>query len=676
MGPGAEGERLSTTLVRSRHEQDWLRVRPPVRRLTIDVLGGLALSMDGTRVALGNKKGRALLAWLAIEKRRAVPREVIRALFWSESSEQHADGSLRTTVHDINSALEPHGMAPMPRGRGDIGLDPDQVDLDIDRALATIAQGRLPTGLGDIDRMLAGLERISGEFDAWLEQTRREARARLIAALETASEDGALPSPARRRLAEAAVRLDPLNENATRIVMRLAAEAGETGVALRAYEALNDALGTELDMEPSEATKALWVAIKAGTLGPAAVPAAIARPVPRMTLPMVAVLPLHLSGAEANAMVAECIQEGVIRVLAGFREPAVMSWNSTRSLSSHGSGEEIARRHGAAYLVSGSLRQSGGSCRVSMELVDLASGGVLGTPTFDAEAVDIFDMQDRIAAAIGHALAPQINASELRRSHGQPAADLGDYHRMLGARVLMHRLEPGDFVEAGMLLHAATTDSTFGSLFATLADWYSLRIFQRLSTDREADMAAMFAALRRALALDPGHARAKAQLGHNLTMLSARHDEALGLFAEALDDAPGDAEVQGWSTPTLVYSGRAAEAVRRAEWAMRLSPRDPFLFRYQSMRALAHYAAGDLEEAAHWARTSEATNPRYLVTLRLLAAACVGLGRMEEAREAARRHVALEPGLTVGRMGIDRYCRDKTLFARWTREMVAAGLPA
>ena len=60
------------------------------------------------------------------------------------------------------------------------------------------------------------------------------------------------------------LRLDPTHEEACRVAMRCAAEAGETGAALRLYDELYRLLGDEYHMEPSQATQSLWVEVKQG----------------------------------------------------------------------------------------------------------------------------------------------------------------------------------------------------------------------------------------------------------------------------------------------------------------------------------------------------------------------------------------------------------------------------
>ena len=65
-------------------------------------------------------------------------------------------------------------------------------------------------------------------------------------------------------MAQATLLLDPTHEEACRIVMRCAAEAGETGAAIRAYDELYRLLDEDYDMEPSAATQELIAEVKQG----------------------------------------------------------------------------------------------------------------------------------------------------------------------------------------------------------------------------------------------------------------------------------------------------------------------------------------------------------------------------------------------------------------------------
>ena len=79
---------------------------------------------------------------------------------------------------------------------------------------------------------------------------------------------------------------------------------------------------------------------------------------------------------------------------------------------------------------------------------------------------------------------------------------------------------------------------------------------------------------------------------------------------------------------------------------MRLSPRDPTLFRTQTALAFAHLFQGEFEEAITWARRAMEGNPNYTVTYRALACALAHAGRLHEAQAVIQRLATLLPDVS------------------------------
>lgn len=666
-------------------------------RLCVGVLGGLRLSLGDAPLVLTNRKARGLLAYLAIEPATSVERERLAGLFWGEVGERQARNSLRQAIFEMREALEPQGCLALRVSRDAISLQAEHLHVDLHELFDAVAAGSVPDHLlsrqGGCEQLLATYEDLSPLFAEWLAAARRGMQDRLLRALERGFGDTAGARRQRRLMAEAALRLDPLHEGACRVVMRLAAEEGEVGASLRCYAALYERLGAELDMEPSLATQQLVADIKRGEFDAANVPAGAPAPAAKDgaggtgrramlvpgDAPLLAILPLRPSGPEALPdYLAEGIVEDIIAILAGLREPAVISANSTRRLK--GSDAEDVVKAGAAlgadYVVTGSLRVAGGRAHLSIELAETSQGAVLWARAFHTPMGELFETQAEIAARIASTLAPRVNEAELRASRQRRPDDLGAYHLLLRARDRMFQLEPGPLAEAGTLLRrAAGLDPDYAPIHGALMDWHSLRIFQGWSDDREADTQALEDAARRALRLDPGNARALALWGHHRTIIHRHYDEALDLLERAIAAAPSDAETVSWTAPTLAYVGHSAEAILRAERALALSPYDPFLFRYEHFLSIAHYAAGDLEAAASWGMRSASRNPNYTSNLRIVAAALGGLGRAEEAAPVVRRLLTLQPGLRVG-PSLGRYAfRDAAQRQRHAAYLLKAGIP-
>jgi tetratricopeptide (TPR) repeat protein len=128
----------------------------------------------------------------------------------------------------------------------------------------------------------------------------------------------------------------------------------------------------------------------------------------------------------------------------------------------------------------------------------------------------------------------------------------------------------------------------------------------------------------------------------------------------------------GWVKAFLGDTETAIEHVARA---MRLSPLDPLMFLMQGVTALAHFVAGDYDEAVEWAAKASREQPNFSGAIRNMAASNALSGRPKEAKEALARVRRLDPGLRLSNLK-DRVgpYRPEDL-ARFTEGMRLAGLP-
>jgi tetratricopeptide (TPR) repeat protein len=81
--------------------------------------------------------------------------------------------------------------------------------------------------------------------------------------------------------------------------------------------------------------------------------------------------------------------------------------------------------------------------------------------------------------------------------------------------------------------------------------------------------------------------------------------------------------------------------------ALRLSPRDPWVYIYQVIVGLAKSLLGRPEEAISWLRRSIESNRDYPLCHFVLAAALANLGRIDEARSEVGAGMALDPHFTI-----------------------------
>jgi tetratricopeptide (TPR) repeat protein len=96
------------------------------------------------------------------------------------------------------------------------------------------------------------------------------------------------------------------------------------------------------------------------------------------------------------------------------------------------------------------------------------------------------------------------------------------------------------------------------------------------------------------------------------------------------------------------FAGDIETAISHLERSRRLNP---LVTEFQNFGfALAHFVAGNYDEAINWAAKGLVRYPRQVAVLRYKAAALGLLGRTDEARQVVQRMLALVPDLTMARV--------------------------
>ena len=102
--------------------------------LTIELLGSMRISRDGEpAIYFEAEAARALLAYLAANAERPVPREVLAGLLWPEWPDTDALRNLRTTLYRLRNAISDRKADPayLLISRGSLQLDVGS-DISVD----------------------------------------------------------------------------------------------------------------------------------------------------------------------------------------------------------------------------------------------------------------------------------------------------------------------------------------------------------------------------------------------------------------------------------------------------------------------------------------------------------------------------------------------------------------
>jgi DNA-binding SARP family transcriptional activator len=233
--------------------------------LTLQVLGAFRVhDPSGAEIRIASRKGRALLAYLALRPGESHSRERLATLLWEDADEELARTSLRQALAAVRKALPETAQRALRADTESVGIDPALIESDLltlRRGLAagtrTSLQQAVAQYRGDL---LDGFDARSTAFEEWLIAERATLRKQMSETLQkltdlcTANGDAEGAMTACTRL----VGLEPLNEAAHRTLMELHAKRNAYAEALRQYRVCRDALRRELDVAPEPATEQLY----------------------------------------------------------------------------------------------------------------------------------------------------------------------------------------------------------------------------------------------------------------------------------------------------------------------------------------------------------------------------------------------------------------------------------
>ncbi|MEU7553887.1 BTAD domain-containing putative transcriptional regulator [Streptomyces sp. NPDC044571] len=273
-----------------------------------------AIHDDGTTVAVGGARLRALLTALALRPGRAVPVHLLVGEVWDADPPTDAPAALQALVARLRRAL---GHAAVRSAEGGYLLVAARDDVDLyrfERLVRAGAQAADPAEAAALydealalwrGPALADLPDPAAEAARW-ESLRLDARrGRLAAALDLGEAERALPE------LTALCAQQPLDEPLQVLRVRALRDAGRPAEALAAYDAVRRGLADRLGTDPGPALRALHRELLTPTPvsapdpapDPAPLPVRVPDPVP-ISAPAVSTDPAAPGGAAPAAQAA------------------------------------------------------------------------------------------------------------------------------------------------------------------------------------------------------------------------------------------------------------------------------------------------------------------------------------------------------------------------------------
>ncbi len=310
--------------------------------------------------------------------------------------------------------------------------------------------------------------------------------------------------------------------------------------------------------------------------------------------------------------------------------------------------KQVGRDLGVDSLLAGSVRKAGDRLRITVQLIDTATGYHKWSERFDRELGDLFAIQDEIAETVAGMLRGSALSKREKRAVRRTQTATDTYEYFLRGRQSLHRLTRPALEHSREMFRAAIEiDAEYAPAWAGLATAYAQEYEWWGSNPehlREADRASGIAMQLNPELADAHVARGFAMSLHRHYDQAEEHFEAAvrinpqlydawylfgrscfargqiersaELFGKAAAARPEDFQSCYLQGQSLRMSGHPAEAkavneesLRRAERALALNPRD---IRVLSLGGGALQDAGDLARAQEWANRALEIDPADL----------------------------------------------------------------
>jgi adenylate cyclase len=409
-------------------------------------------------------------------------------------------------------------------------------------------------------------------------------------------------------------------------------------------------------------------------------PAEERRALPLPDKPSIAVLPFaNMSGDPEQEYFAEGIVEDIITALSRFRQLFVIARNSSFTYKGKAVDvKQVGRDLGVRYVLEGSVRKAASRVRITSQLIDAGTGAHLWADRFDGDLADIFELQDQIASNVVGAIAPRLEQAEIERVNRKPTDSLDAYDYFLRAMAIRNQFSSREANEETLHLvtRAIELDANFALAYAMAAHYYVVRKASGWLADPGRETADAIGLARRAMELAGDDALALAISGLALAHMGRDLNAGVALMDRALVLNPNLAVGWYYRSWLKIWLGEPSSALESIGRAMRLSPLDPYMPRLQNAIAHAHFFLGHYDEASSSAAVALRDFPNFHDALRVTAASNALAGRKEEAQNAVKRLLQLDPALRVSKLreiqGPYRRSEDLTIYEEAMRR---AGLP-
>ncbi len=264
--------------------------------------------------------------------------------------------------------------------------------------------------------------------------------------------------------------------------------------------------------------------------------------------------------------------------------------------------EALCHALNVRYCLTGSLEFASDKLLLTFDLIDLADHTEIWSDRIAEPLDNIYAMRDAVVNQITSSVEMQIPLHEARLAHSVAPENLDAWSSFHLGLTSMYRLnEQGVRKAIHYFERAISLEPGFARAHAGMSFAHGFLAFHRFpGADVNAEQKRTFASAERGLELDPYDPFCNFAQGRAY-WLTHDYEKSLELLKRSTGISPSFAQGHYSTALTSALVGNTADAYPAAETARMLSPLDPFLWAFYSVRALACIFDRNYPQAQIWA---------------------------------------------------------------------------
>lgn len=340
----------------------------------------------------------------------------------------------------------------------------------------------------------------------------------------------------------------------------------------------------------------------------------------------IAVLPFaNLSGDPSQGYFSDGVAEEIRNALTRLPGLNVIGAGSSEAVRKDDP-KSAAKKLGVATILTGSVRRSSSTIRITAELIDGRTGVEKWSQEYDRPPGDVIEIESDIATNVANALRIALGMAKRAALTVGGTSNAQAQDLLFQAQRIENFSKQGNQQKLRLIERAIALDPDYAYAYAQRASnlsWFA-RWFPHSQSERATALSQAERSARRALELAPGlpdaHAAMSGVLAAYLRLAEAQEEEQ-----RAIALAPGNTDFLGHYAFLVAGLGDASKALRIIDRAVAL---DPLAIEPRRQRLFILYLGRRYQESLAELRLipSDATPP-------MIASTFILLGRNEEAKD-------------------------------------------